>query len=188
MKYGGKMQKFNYHSHTYRCKHADLDYQDEEYVKDYIKMGFKKIAFTDHSPEKNKIDLRTTMRMDYVQKNEYLETINNLKKKYADKIKIEVGYEVEYLPGEEDNLFELKEETDKIILGQHFIYDNNKNLKIFRKQVNFTDEDLIKYAKYIEKAMRLKLPDIIAHPDIYDGKKRVWKNRNKSCKYDLQIC
>lgn len=26
------MQKFNYHSHTYRCGHADLDMKDEEYV------------------------------------------------------------------------------------------------------------------------------------------------------------
>ena len=29
------MQDFNYHSHTYRCKHADLDFQDEEYIKEY---------------------------------------------------------------------------------------------------------------------------------------------------------
>ena len=30
------MQNFNYHSHTYRCVHADLDYTDEEYILDYI--------------------------------------------------------------------------------------------------------------------------------------------------------
>ena len=39
------MQKFNYHSHTYRCGHADLDFIDEEYIQEYIKMGFKKIAY-----------------------------------------------------------------------------------------------------------------------------------------------
>ena len=52
------MQEFNYHSHTYRCGHADLDLTDEEYVEAYIKMGFKRMAFTDHCPEKNKIDKR----------------------------------------------------------------------------------------------------------------------------------
>lgn len=71
------MQKFNYHSHTYRCGHADLDYTDEEYVLDYIKMGFKKMAFTDHCPEKNEIDKRETMRMKYSEKCEYLDSKKN---------------------------------------------------------------------------------------------------------------
>ena len=69
------MQKFNYHSHTYRCGHADLDMQDEDYVKEYIKMGFRSIAFTDHCPEKNRIDNRPKIRMEYEQKNEYLNSI-----------------------------------------------------------------------------------------------------------------
>ena len=161
------MQKFNYHSHTYRCGHADLDMEDEEYVKEYIKMGFKKIAFTDHCPEKNEIDKRDDMRMKYSQKDEYLNSIKSLKEKYADKIQIETGFEVEYLPGEEQNLKELKEQSDKIILGQHFIYDDNKNLKIFYGGAHFTDEELIRYAQYLEKAMELNIPDIIAHPDTY---------------------
>ena len=160
------MQKFNYHSHTYRCGHADLDMKDEDYIKEYIEMGFEKIAFTDHCPEKNKIDKRPNIRMEYEQKNEYIDTIKKLKEKYKNKIKIEVGYEIEYIPGDEENLRELKNETDRIILGQHFIYDNNKNLK-YIGQSEFSDEELIKYSEYIQKAMKLKLPNIIAHPDMY---------------------
>ena len=161
------MQKFNYHSHTYRCKHADLDYTDEEYVLDYIKMGFKKIAITDHCPQKNEIDTRQHIRMHYIQKEEYLQSIKQLKEKYANIIEIESGYEVEYLPGEEENIKELKKETDKIILGQHFVYNDDKELKIFGKNIDFTNEELIRYADYIDKAMQLKIPDIIAHPDMY---------------------
>lgn len=160
------MQKFNYHSHTYRCGHADINYSDEEYVKDYIKMGFKKMAFTDHCPEKEKIDTRKRMRMEYDQKNEYLNSINNLKNKYKNIIEIKSGYEVEFLPDQIDNLKELKNETDIIILGQHFVYDENKNLKIFGVS-HFTNEELIKYADYIEQAMKCNITDIIAHPDIY---------------------
>ena len=59
------MQKFNYHNHTYRCGHADLDMTDEDYVLEYINLGFEKMAFTDHCPEKNKIYLRKNMRMEY---------------------------------------------------------------------------------------------------------------------------
>ena len=165
------MQRFNYHTHTYRCKHADLDYSDEEYVLDFIKAGFKKIAFTDHCPEKNVIDTRTTQRMSYEQRLEYLESIRKLKEKYAKKIIIQSGYEIEYLPGEEENLKELKNETDKLILGQHFIYDDNKNLRIFGR-VDFSNEELIQYSKYVEKAMELNLPNIIAHPDIYMMKRK----------------
>lgn len=160
------MQNYNFHSHTYRCKHADI-IEDEEYVKEYIKIGFKKIAFTDHCPEKKVIDTRDNVRMLYCEKDEYLSNIQKLKKKYADKIIIESGYEVEYLPGEEGNLKELKEETDKLILGQHFIYDKNGNLKCFRNRDNFDREELLTYVSYIEEAIKLGIPDIIAHPDIY---------------------
>ena len=164
------MQKFNYHSHTYRCGHADLDMKDEEYIQEYIKMGFEKVAITDHCPEKNEIYKRDNMRMKYIEKEEYLNSIKTLKEKYADKIQIESGFEVEYLPGEEENIRELKRETDKIILGQHFIYNDNKELSIFGTH-NFTDEELIRYAEYIEKAVKTSIPDIIVHPDIYMHKR-----------------
>ena len=160
------MQNFNYHSHTYRCRHADLDYSDEDYIKEYIKNGIKKIAITDHAPEKRKIDKRLNMRMDYYEKDEYLESINKLRIKYKDKISIESGFEIEYLPFEEDNIFELKNECDKLILGQHFIYDDDYNLKIFGK-TTFTDKEIIRYKDYLVKAMELSIPNIIAHPDIF---------------------
>ena len=167
------MQDFNYHTHTYRCGHAQKDMTDEDFVNEFIKKGFKKIAFTDHCPQKQAIDKRKGMRMEYSQINEYLDSIKYLKDKYKDKIEIESGFEIEYLPGEEANLLELKQITDKLVLGQHFIYDdNNIDLKIFRKH-NFTDEDLIKYANYIKTAIELGIPDIIVHPDLY------MLNRNK---------
>ena len=160
------MQNFNYHTHTYRCGHADYNMSDEDYVKELIKKEFKKIAFTDHAPQKEVIDTRSNMRMDYSEKDGYLTSIKSLKDKYKALIEIESGYEVEYLPGQEDNLLELKNEVDKIVLGQHFIYDENNKLKIFRYHY-FSDIDLIKYAKYIDMAMEKNIPDIIVHPDIY---------------------
>ena len=106
------------------------------------------------------------MRMKYSEKDEYLNSIKLLKEKYKYAIEIETGFEVEYLPGQEQNLLELKSETDKIILGQHFIYYENKNIKFLRRQ-KFTDEDALKYAKYIKIAIEKNIPDIIAHPDVY---------------------
>lgn len=163
------MQNFNFHQHTYRCGHADQVIQDEEYVQEYIKMGFEKIAFTDHCPEKDLIDIRPNMRMSYSQRLEYLESINSLKEKYKKEIEILTGYEIEYLPGQEENLKELKEETDILILGQHFIYDTDgRSLKIINNhKILFNETDFNKYADYIEAASRKGIPDIIAHPDLF---------------------
>ena len=173
------MQNFNYHTHTYRCGHAQDDFSDEDYVLEFIKMGFKKICFTDHMPEKIRIDKRSNMRMDYSEKEGYYESIKHLKEKYKDKIKIEIGFEVEYLPNDEENLFELKKETDKLVLGQHFIMSNNE-LRIFR-QADFTNKELLTYAKYIETAMKKGIPDIIGHPDIY------MLNRNTFGKIEAKV-
>lgn len=160
------MQKFNYHTHTRRCGHADNNMADEDFVKLFIEKGFTKIAFTDHCPEKEEIDYRTNMRMKYSEKDEYLNSIKSLKEKYKNVIEIETGFEVEYLPGQEKNLLELKSQTDKIILGQHFIYDENNEIKFLRRQ-KFSDEEALKYAEYIKIAIEKNIPDIIAHPDVY---------------------
>lgn len=181
------MQNFNFHSHTYRCGHADNTYTDEEYVLDYIKNGFKKIAFTDHAPEKKKVDKREDMRMDYGQRQEYYNSVKKLKEKYADKIEIQTGFEIEYLPDDVENILELKSETDKLILGQHFVYDDDeKNLKIVKNKKLFEDRFLVKYGNYVEKAMELKIPDIIAHPDfVMQGREKFGKLEEEVTR---QIC
>lgn len=173
------MQKFNYHGHTYRCGHADVSISDEEYVKMFIEKGFEKIAFTDHCPYREVVDFRNNMRMDYSLKDDYYKSINELKEKYKDQIEIELGFEFEYVPGKEKYLFELKEETNKMVLGQHFVYDDEENVKIIGWG-NTTDSDLINYARYIEKAMELKLADVVVHPDLFMiGKKTFGKIEEK---------
>lgn len=161
------MQNFNYHTHTYRCGHADPNMSDEDYVNEFIKKGFKKIAFTDHVPEQNNYDTRKRMRMNINEVEEYLASIKSLQKKYKDIIEIETGFEVEYLECEKEYLFKLKKEVDRINLGQHFVLtEDGKTLKMFRRH-EFSDSDLLCYADTIVKALELGIPDIIVHPDLY---------------------
>lgn len=161
------MQNINYHSHTKRCGHADYNVLDEDYVKKYISKGFKRIAFTDHCPEKRVMDIRDNMRMKYDEMEKYLSSIKYLKEKYKEDIDILSGFEVEYLPMLEDEIWKLKQDSDMIVLGQHFIYDlDSDSLKIFRKHV-FNDNDIIKYGEYIVSAIEKGIPDIVVHPDIY---------------------
>ena len=93
-----------------------------------------------------------------------MESINKLKHKYKDQIKIESGFEVEYLPGEEKYLKELKQATDILILGQHCTVFNGKVKDI---KTGMTDKELFDYANLIAKALELNIPDIIAHPDFF---------------------
>lgn len=161
-----KLQNFNYHGHTFRCGHADSMMTDEDFVKEFINKGFKKISFTDHCPHKDGTDDRREMRMPYKEKDNYLKSINELKEKYSGIIEIETGFEVEYRPGKEEDLLELKNESDRIVLGQHFILGKDNELIRFRYH-DFTDEELLIYAKYLEMAMEKHIPDLVAHPDLY---------------------
>ena len=159
------MQDFNYHTHTYRCGHADLSMDDEDFVIELLNKGFKKMAFTDHVPTKDGIDNERYMRMPFEEKDEYLENIKRLKEKYKDKIDIKAGFEIEYLPSKLEYLLELKKETDILVLGQHYIVGEN-GFKKFRHH-DFEDKDLIRYAELICEAIEKGIPDIIVHPDLY---------------------
>ncbi|MBR6689463.1 MAG: phosphotransferase [Clostridia bacterium] len=166
----GIKQLTNYHSHTYRCRHADDTVTDEDYVKEYIKAGFKEIAFTDHVPQKNVIDTRKRMRMDYSEKEDYLNSVRHLKEKYKDKINIKVGFEIEYLPEHLEEFKELKEECDLLVLGQHYTYDRKNNeVKVFNEKIRpeFSDDEIMEHYEYMKEAVEHNLVKIIVHPDMY---------------------
>ncbi|MBQ7171592.1 MAG: histidinol-phosphatase [Clostridia bacterium] len=161
------MQLYNYHSHTARCGHADPDWTDEDYVKEYIAAGYETFAFTDHAPEKTPVDLRPRIRMPYAQKDEYLASVRSLRERYADRIRILSGFEVEYSPGREEELFELKRETDILILGQHYVRREGEPEPCYFRKGTCREKDVRLLGEYVERAIELGLPDIIAHPDHY---------------------
>ena len=68
---------YNYHTHTERCGHATGD--DEQYVRAAIEAGIKFLGFSDHVPFKNVV--HPSDRMNYDQLDDYIESIETLKKK-----------------------------------------------------------------------------------------------------------
>ena len=161
------IQDFNYHTHTERCKHAEKGYNDEEYVKEAFETGIKFLAFTDHIPFMNTKDTKSNVRMDYDEIDEYLQSIINLKDKYQGEINIETGFEFEYFPNEIEHIMKMKSMVDKMILGQHFVFDSQGNIKYFTSKQEATDKDAIQYICLINKALQAGIPDIIAHPDLF---------------------
>ena len=152
--------KYNYHTHTTRCGHAYGS--DEEYILAAIKQGVKELGFSDHCPFPNVY--QEGIRMDYEQLDEYISSINKLKEKYIDQIKIYVGLEAEYYHEIDDYYHKLLEKIDYLICGQHFALSEDRQVYVgFGRD----DEKLAEgYTKRVIEAMESGLFKYIAHPDI----------------------
>lgn len=151
----------NYHTHTYRCTHAQGT--EEDYVIEAINNNYKELGISDHGPfNNNKYDFR----MDFSEFEDYLNTINNLKSKYKDKINILSSVEIEFFEDSLDFYNDLlsKYKLDYLTLGQHMIKINNT---LYYDCDFHYNEYYMLYAKTLKKAMDTKLFKLIAHPDFY---------------------
>jgi len=173
----------NYHTHTSRCRHADG--QDEEYVLAAIAGGFKTLGFSDHTPYLFPGDYYTHMRMYPPQLPEYAASIRSLREKYAGKIDIKLGLEVEYYPDFFPALLPLIRENgvEYMILGQHWC-DNEMGLK--PNSTASDDEDrLAGYCDQVIAAMETGLFTYVCHPDVlnFTGEPEIYeKHMRRLCK------
>ena len=153
------MQNYNYHTHTFRCGHAQGT--DEEYVKAAIKAGYKTLGFSDHAPYKH-LPLNWA-RMSWDKLEDYISSISALKEKYKGQIDIRIGLETEYYPEFLDEKKELKEKVEYLIFGQHFPEPMSRSSYF---NVN-TDEEIMVYAESVCRGMETGLFTYLRHPDLY---------------------
>ena len=113
--------KANYHTHTFRCKHADGE--DKEYVEAAIKAGIKTLGFSDHCPWIYDDDFVSKIRMLPDEVDDYCRSLEMLREEYKKDIRILIGFEAEYLPAlvEKQDAFLKDYPIDYMILGQHFL-------------------------------------------------------------------
>ncbi|MBR3771402.1 MAG: histidinol-phosphatase [Clostridium sp.] len=112
----------NYHTHTTRCQHAFGE--DREYVEAAIRGGMKVLGFSDHCPFIFPDNYVSTCRMAPGIFEDYIDSITQLKREYANDIKIYLGLESEYVPEllEAQDTFLKEYPIDYMILGEHFVY------------------------------------------------------------------
>lgn len=134
--------KFDGHIHSPYCPHGSSD-SFEEYIDNAIGLGFTEISFTEHAPlPTNFID--PTPDMDSGMKPEYLELYINdlrkLKQKYKNKLKINIGLEIDYIIDFEHETRDLLNKygsfLDDSILSVHFIKHQNNYFC-----VDFSDDE-----------------------------------------------
>lgn len=160
----------NYHTHTYRCKHAIG--KEEDYIKNAIKAGYTELGFSDHAPWHYESSFHPTMRMEEDEIEGYVQTIRALKEKYEDQISIKIGFECEYFEDKMDWMRNIikKYGLDYLILGNH--YDESDE---YGEYYGFPEKDLETVKKYVSqviKGMETGLFSYVAHPDViaYDQK------------------
>ena len=164
MYYKGEKMKYNYHTHTVRCHHAEG--ADEEFVLAAIEAGFDEIGFADHSPWPFEKDFVSHIRMTEDELGGYCDSVKALREKYKDKINIKLGLECEYfpkyLPWLKEKIREHK--IDYLICGHHFCTDEPGNIY----NGSITDsKGLEDYKNDILEALDSGIFSYIAHPDIF---------------------
>lgn len=117
---------FDYHTHHYRCGHADGNLED--YIASAVRKGLKEIGLSDHSPiyhrgENPHILPDTAMSWDELGK--YFEEAVLLKRKYQNTVEVRIGIESDYVPGWEDHFRSLwdRDEMDFVIGSIHWVDD-----------------------------------------------------------------
>ena len=154
----------NYHTHTYRCKHAVGT--DEEYVLSAINAGLDTLGFSDHSPYPMPNGYVTWYRQSQEEAEDYINSLLSLRKKYRDKIRILIGYETEYYPSYFENLLKLYRTypLDYVILGQH-----NVGEELLGCTDTFSPTDdvqvLCRYTAQVCEGLRTGVFTYLAHPD-----------------------
>ena len=183
------MKKVNYHTHTYRCGHANGS--EEDMIKAAINLKIEKLGICCHVPLPNYRwhliksipfirNIRSiyslcrafvtggpNMRMPYKQLDEHLQLVKEYKEKYKDDIEIYQGFEAEgmkeYFHFYQTLLDENK--VDYLILGHHF-HKHCIHSDYFGKD-KMTKKDIYQYCNDVEQAIETKLFSYIAHPDLF---------------------
>jgi len=115
------------HTHTQFCPHGSHE-ATEQFIERAIELGFETYSLTEHPPlPRNFIDPTPdqTCGMRWEDLEPYLLHAQELKQRYADRIEIRVGLEVDYIPGYESDVSDMLNthgaQLDDALLSVHFL-------------------------------------------------------------------
>lgn len=96
------------HTHSYFCLHGSGE-ETEKFVIRAIELGFVSYSITEHLPLPDNLLRETPYSPEFKKSLEiregmdsYIRELEGLKKKYRDKIQLQIGVEMDYIPGQED--------------------------------------------------------------------------------------
>lgn len=153
----------NFHTHTFRCKHAEGD------VADYIKMARLKniteLGFSDHTPLPDGWWPEVRMGLDEL--DGYVEAVRKGKEENP-MVRVLLGLECDYSPEYVSFFREIKEKysMDYLIGSIHAFPFDGQMVGCFQDQV-FDAKRMKAYADAYVEAMESGVFTFMAHPDLF---------------------
>lgn len=122
------MPKWDGHTHTSYCKHGHPD-ELERYLDRAVELGFERYSVTEHPPLPERwVDDEPLMRelaMDLSELPAYFQYVKTYKERYAGKLDVLVGLELDYLPGRQSFTLQFVEpwigELEDVIVSVHYL-------------------------------------------------------------------
>ncbi|WP_079510068.1 histidinol-phosphatase HisJ [Mesobacillus jeotgali] len=118
------------HVHTAFCPHGSNDTMDD-YLQRALQLGYTEITFAEHAPLPESFIDPTPLKdsaMRFDDLNAYFETIAEAKKRYEGKIKINAGFEIDFIEGYENATINFLNKfgsfIDDALLSVHFLKNN----------------------------------------------------------------
>ena len=153
--------KIDLHNHTTRCNHAKGSMRS--YIERAIELGIDIYGFSEHAP----MNFDKHYRLKFKEMKDYENDVLSLQKEYKDKIKILLGYEVDYLKGYIDKRV-INSKVDYLIGSVHFLdtwgFDNPEFNEEYSKRK--IDEIWYEYFRNIEEMAQTGYFDIVGHLDL----------------------
>ncbi len=157
----------NYHTHTFRCGHAEGGERD--YAAAAARAGLRVLGFSDHTPydffdcgPRNR-----PMRMKPEELPDYAASVRALAEEYRGSMEILLGVEAEYYPRYFSRLLELLRENgvSYMILGQHFL--GNEIDERYCGKFSNDEKGLDRYVSQTVEGLQTGLFTYLAHPDLF---------------------
>jgi histidinol-phosphatase (PHP family) len=171
----------NYHTHTFRCKHADGDVAD--YARAALDQGFEVLGITDHTPLPDNRWL--PIRMELSDLPGYVSAIEEGQKAFPE-LKMLKGMECEWAPEYNSFFSEVllgKYSFDYLILGCHFFPFGGRWLSSHGEIVDA--KRLAAYTEFLIKSMRSGLFSFVAHPDLFGLSYLEWDQNAAAASKDI---
>lgn len=156
----------NYHTHTYRCGHAEGN--EAEYAAHAAAAGLGLLGFSDHTPQDYFDDVPhdRPVRMKPGELPGYADSVRRLAEEYRGRMEIRLGIEAEYYPKYFSRLLAMLRDSgvEYMILGQHFL--GNEIGDVYSGRRTEDPAVLRRYVSQVGEALDTGLFTYIAHPDL----------------------
>jgi histidinol-phosphatase (PHP family) len=156
----------DYHMHTPLCQHAQGE--PAEYVERAMQLGLKEMGFSDHNPMPRSFNDKWRMQPNQIDR--YIEMIEAVQARFADRIAVKLGIECDFRPGTEEFVRDTinQHRFDYVIGSVHYIgewvFDSPEELREWQDRDVF--EVWQQYFELLTQAANSGMFDILAHPDL----------------------